>query len=163
MESDSFGEVRKIRRAKESRMTYTSLLFFPTYLPFSYPTRAFISLTFFMLPNKVLFYPSWPYPVLPQTFALPFLSFLSFSTDCCSLTVPVLSTCFILLFYPPLASLPWPTFFFLPNTFFTSDDIGEWTGLEFGKSQRAVENRGKWRKLVAKSSVVPQRPWRFRD
>ena len=37
------------------------------------------------------------------------------------------------------------------------DNIREWTGLEFGKSQRAVENRGKWRKLVAKSSVVPQR------
>ena len=43
------------------------------------------------------------------------------------------------------------------------DDIREWTGLEFGKSQRAVENRKKWRKLVAKSSVVPQRPSRFRD
>ena len=27
----------------------------------------------------------------------------------------------------------------------------------------AVENRGKWRKLVAKSSVVPQRPARLRD
>ena len=27
---------------------------------------------------------------------------------------------------------------------------------EFGKFQRAVENREKWRKLVAKSSVVPQ-------
>ena len=40
--------------------------------------------------------------------------------------------------------------------------IKEWTGLEFGKSQRAVENRGKWRKLVAKSSVVPQRPSRLR-
>ena len=38
------------------------------------------------------------------------------------------------------------------------DDIREWTGLEFAKSQRAVENRGKWTKLVAKSSVVPQRP-----
>ena len=37
-------------------------------------------------------------------------------------------------------------------------NIREWTGLEFGKSQRAVENRGKWRKLVAKSSVVPQHP-----
>ena len=36
-------------------------------------------------------------------------------------------------------------------------------GLEFGKSQRAVENREKWRKLVAKSSVVPQRPLRLRD
>ena len=30
------------------------------------------------------------------------------------------------------------------------EDIREWTGLEFGKSQRAVENREKWRKLVAK-------------
>ena len=39
----------------------------------------------------------------------------------------------------------------------------EWAGLEFGKSQRAVENREKWGKLVAKSSVVPQRPSRLRD
>ena len=36
------------------------------------------------------------------------------------------------------------------------DNIREWTGLEFAKSQRAVENREKWRKLVAESSVVPQ-------
>ena len=43
------------------------------------------------------------------------------------------------------------------------DNIREWTGLEFAKSQRAVKNRGKWRKLVAKSSVVPQRPSRLRD
>ena len=43
------------------------------------------------------------------------------------------------------------------------DNIREWTGLEFGKSQRAIENRGKWRKLVSKSSVVPQRPSRLRD
>ena len=43
------------------------------------------------------------------------------------------------------------------------DNIKEWTGLEFAKSQRAVENRGKWRKLVAKLSVVPQRPSRLRD
>ena len=35
------------------------------------------------------------------------------------------------------------------------DNIREWTGLEFGRSQREVENREKWRKLVAKSSVVP--------
>ena len=35
------------------------------------------------------------------------------------------------------------------------DNIREWTSLEFGKSQRAVKNRQKWRKLVAKSSVVP--------
>ena len=42
------------------------------------------------------------------------------------------------------------------------DNIREWTGLEFGKSQRAVENREKWRKLVAKASVVPQRPSQLR-
>ena len=43
------------------------------------------------------------------------------------------------------------------------DNIREWTGREFGRSQRAVENRGKWRKLVAISSVVPQRPSWLRD
>ena len=43
------------------------------------------------------------------------------------------------------------------------EDIREWTGLQFAKSQRAVENREKWRKLVSKSSVVPQRPSRLRD
>ena len=32
------------------------------------------------------------------------------------------------------------------------DNISAWTGLEFAKSQRAVENRGKWKKLV----VVPK-------
>ena len=43
------------------------------------------------------------------------------------------------------------------------DKIKEWTGLEFAKSQRAVENKEKWRTLVAKSSVVPQRPTGLRD
>ena len=43
------------------------------------------------------------------------------------------------------------------------DNIREWTGLEFTKSQRAVENREKLRKLVVKSSVVPQRPSRLRE
>ena len=43
------------------------------------------------------------------------------------------------------------------------DNIEEWTGLEFAKSQKAVKNREKWRKHVAKSSVVPQRPSRLRD
>ena len=43
------------------------------------------------------------------------------------------------------------------------DNIREWTGLELAKSQRAVENREKWRKLFAKSSVVPQRPLLLRD
>ena len=40
------------------------------------------------------------------------------------------------------------------------DNIRKWTGLEFAKSQRAVENREKRRKLVAKSTLVPQRPSR---
>ena len=44
-----------------------------------------------------------------------------------------------------------------------ADNIREWTGLEFAKSHRAVENREKWRKLVAKLSVVPQRPSQLRD
>ena len=43
------------------------------------------------------------------------------------------------------------------------DNIRDWTGLEFAKSQWAVENRKKWRKLVAKSSIVPQGPSRLRD
>ena len=43
------------------------------------------------------------------------------------------------------------------------ENIREWTGLDFGMSQRAVENREKWRKLVAKSSVVHQRPSRLKD
>ena len=45
----------------------------------------------------------------------------------------------------------------------SEDNIGECTGLEFGMSQRAVENMEKMEKLVAKSSVVPQRPSRLRD
>ena len=40
---------------------------------------------------------------------------------------------------------------------------GNGTGLEFDMSQKAVESRGKWRKLVVKSSVVPQRPSRLRE
>ena len=43
------------------------------------------------------------------------------------------------------------------------DIIWEWTGLEIDKSQRALESREKWRKLVAKSFVVPQRPSGLRD
>ena len=49
----------------------------------------------------------------------------------------------------------------------TEEKVGRqhqgWTGLEFAKSQRAVESREKWRKLVAKSSVMPQRPSQIRD
>ena len=36
------------------------------------------------------------------------------------------------------------------------DNIREWAGLEFGRSQRALEKREKLRKMVAKSSVVLQ-------
>ena len=43
------------------------------------------------------------------------------------------------------------------------DNVKERTGMEFAKSQRAMENREKWRKLVVKSSVVPQRPLWLRD
>ena len=39
----------------------------------------------------------------------------------------------------------------------------EHTGLEIAKSQRAVENREKWKTLVVKSSVVPQRPSPLRE
>ena len=38
------------------------------------------------------------------------------------------------------------------------DNIREWTGLEFAKSRRAVDNREKWRKLVVKYSKMLQRP-----
>ena len=34
----------------------------------------------------------------------------------------------------------------------------EWTGLEFAKSQRAMENRGKWRKLAVKHQWCPNDP-----
>ena len=43
------------------------------------------------------------------------------------------------------------------------DNMRKWTGLEFAKFQKAVENREKWRKLVARSSVMPQRPSQLRD
>ena len=38
------------------------------------------------------------------------------------------------------------------------DNIREWICKEFANSQGAMENKEKWRKLVVKSSVVPQRP-----
>ena len=43
------------------------------------------------------------------------------------------------------------------------DNIREWTGMELAMSKRAVQNRQKWRKLVVKSSVVPQQPLRLRN
>ena len=43
------------------------------------------------------------------------------------------------------------------------DNIKEWTGMEFGDSMRAAEDREGWEDIVATSSVVPRRPPRFRD
>ena len=43
------------------------------------------------------------------------------------------------------------------------DNIKEWTGLGFGDSLRAAEDREGWNGIVATSSVVPQRPPRLRD
>ena len=43
------------------------------------------------------------------------------------------------------------------------DNIRKWTSLEFAKSQKAVQNNEKWKKLVTKLSVVPQRPSQLRD
>ena len=35
------------------------------------------------------------------------------------------------------------------------DNIKEWTGMELGDSLRAVEDRERWKGIVATSSVVP--------
>ena len=43
------------------------------------------------------------------------------------------------------------------------DNIKEWTGLEWNIILRKAENREKWKKLVVKSTVVPQRSARLRD
>ena len=43
------------------------------------------------------------------------------------------------------------------------DNIKEWTVLECNTMLRKAENREEWRKLVLKSTVVPQRSARLRD
>ena len=43
------------------------------------------------------------------------------------------------------------------------DNIKEWTGLQWNITLRKAENREEWRKLVVKSTVVPQRSARLRD
>ena len=43
------------------------------------------------------------------------------------------------------------------------DNIKEWTGMGFGDSLRATENREGWKGIDAASSVVPRRPPRLRD
>ena len=41
------------------------------------------------------------------------------------------------------------------------DNMKEWTGIDFASSTRAAEDRTSWKGIVAKSSVVPQRPCKF--
>ena len=43
------------------------------------------------------------------------------------------------------------------------DNIKEWTGLEWNILLRKAENREEWRKLAAKSTVVPQQSARLLD
>ena len=43
------------------------------------------------------------------------------------------------------------------------DNIKEWTGMGFGDSLRAAEDREGWKGIVATSTVVPRRPPRLRD
>ena len=43
------------------------------------------------------------------------------------------------------------------------DNITEWAGLKMDEALRKVENREGWRKVVARSSLVPQRSARLRD
>ena len=43
------------------------------------------------------------------------------------------------------------------------DNIKEWTGMGFGESLRAAEDREGWKGIVATSSVVSERPPRLRD
>ena len=38
------------------------------------------------------------------------------------------------------------------------DNIKEWTEMDFASSPTAVENRTRWKGIVANSSVVPRRP-----
>ena len=39
-----------------------------------------------------------------------------------------------------------------------ADNIKEWTGMDFVSSFRAIENRTRWKGIVANSSVAPRRP-----
>ena len=43
------------------------------------------------------------------------------------------------------------------------DNMNEWTGRGFGDSLRAAEDREGWKRIVATSSVMPQRHPRLRD
>ena len=43
------------------------------------------------------------------------------------------------------------------------DNMSEWTGLGLGEALRKAEDRMEWRKLVARSSLMPQWSFRLRD
>ena len=43
------------------------------------------------------------------------------------------------------------------------DNINEWTGIGFGDSLRAAEDREGWKDIVATSAVVPRRLPRLGD
>jgi hypothetical protein len=43
------------------------------------------------------------------------------------------------------------------------NSINEWTDMGYGDLERAVENRERWRKFAATSTVVPQIPHGLRD
>ena len=43
------------------------------------------------------------------------------------------------------------------------DNISEWTELKLSDAVRVSENRLEWRKLVVRSSMVPQQSARLRD
>ena len=38
------------------------------------------------------------------------------------------------------------------------DNVKEWTGMDFASSTRADEDTTRWKGIVVKSSLVPQRP-----
>ena len=40
------------------------------------------------------------------------------------------------------------------------DNIKEWTRMDFASSARAAEKRTKWKRIFAKSVMVPQRPFK---
>ena len=43
------------------------------------------------------------------------------------------------------------------------DNIKKWTGMDFASSIRTAQNRTRWKGIVAKSSMVPQRPCKVLD
>ena len=40
------------------------------------------------------------------------------------------------------------------------ESIKEWTGMDFASLTRSAEDRTRWKGIVVKSSVVPQRPYK---